>query len=121
MRRVVISRALAPLFTLVVVSCHSEHESSVSKDPDHDSEKSAVLISPNGILTLVEDQGHGLPGCYRCGLDTADFDRDGRIDIVIAGSFGPAFTAGMDSYTNQNAVRIYRNISTAGGAIRFSL
>src|SRR5258708_6571593 len=45
-------------------------------------------------LRLIEVQNHGLPGCYRCQLDVADFDGDGRVDVVMAGAFDSAFVPG---------------------------
>ncbi|MBI3962795.1 MAG: VCBS repeat-containing protein [Deinococcus sp.] len=71
------------------------------------------------MIRLAKDEGHDLPGCYRCGLDTADFDRDGRRDVVMGGAFDRAFVPGMGNYTYQNAVRLYRNVSCPGGEIRF--
>lgn len=84
--------------------------------------QSAGPIDMNGStgpINLIEVQGHGLPGCYRCGVAAADFDGDGRIDIVMAGAFDSAFTPDMRNYTFQNRIRVFRNVSCPGGEIRF--
>lgn len=72
-----------------------------------------------GPVHVLEEQGHGLPGCYRCGVGVADFDGDGRSDVVMAGAFDAAFTPGMGSYTYQNRVRLFRNASCTGQEVRF--
>jgi hypothetical protein len=74
-----------------------------------------------GAVNIVSDTGHGLPGCYRCGMASADFDEDGRVDVVMAGAFDSAWTAGMGSYTYDNVARLYRNVSCPGQRIRFQL
>lgn len=74
-----------------------------------------------GPVSLTEESGHGLPGCYRCGIGIADFDGDGRIDLVMAGAFDSAWMPGMQDYTYQNVVRVYRNVSVAGQEIQFEL
>lgn len=76
----------------------------------------------SGPINLAQVQGHGLPGCYRCGLDVADFDGDGRVDVVMAGSFDNVFVspaAGSD-YNFNNRVRLYRNVTCPGEEIRFA-
>jgi hypothetical protein len=72
-----------------------------------------------GPINIVDEQGHGLPGCYRCQIDVADFDGDGRVDVVMAGPFDSAFTPDMSNYTYQNRIRLFRNVSCPGQQIRF--
>jgi hypothetical protein len=77
--------------------------------------------NPAKSFTFVEESGHGLPGCYRCQIAAADFDGDGFVDVVIAGAFDSAFTPDMSEYTFHNVIRVYKNVSRAGGPIRFQL
>jgi hypothetical protein len=72
-----------------------------------------------GPIKVVDVQGHGLPGCYRCQIDVADFDRDGRIDVVMAGAFDSAFTPDMSNYTYMNRIRVFQNVSCPGQEIAF--
>jgi hypothetical protein len=74
-----------------------------------------------GPINLAETQNHGLPGCYRCGMDAADFDGDGRIDLVMAGAFDSVFTPGGGNYRINNRVRVYQNVSCPGEEIQFVL
>ncbi|MCK6547152.1 VCBS repeat-containing protein [Myxococcota bacterium] len=75
----------------------------------------------SGPVNLVEEQGHGLPGCYRCGLAKGDFDGDGREDVVMAGAFDSAYTANMGSYVFADVIRVYENVSCPGQELRFQL
>ncbi len=75
----------------------------------------------SGPVNLVEEQGHGLPGCYRCGLASGDFDGDGREDVVMAGAFDSANTANMGSYVFADVIRVYENVSCPGQELRFQL
>ncbi len=71
---------------------------------------------------FVQVTNHSLPGLYYGGLAAADFDQDGRIDLVMAGAWDKAFaTPNQFNFNGQDRVRLYRNISSGPGDIRFTL
>src|SRR5688572_9595738 len=72
-------------------------------------------------VNILGEDDHGLDGCYRCGIGAADFDEDGRVDLVMAGAFDSVFTPDQGNYSYVDVVRLYRNASERGGPIRFEL
>lgn len=77
--------------------------------------------NPSSISLTLEPNSAGLTPCYRCGMGAADFDGDGLTDIVMAGAFDSAYTANMANCVTNGQIRLYKNVSTPGGAIRFAL
>jgi hypothetical protein len=77
----------------------------------------AAAQSANPIQ-LTPEQNHGLDGVYYGSLAAADFDHDGRLDLVIGGN-----RLGMkpDGPNSVHDIRLYRNSSSPGGNIRFTL
>lgn len=107
---------------------NSRHDASSAPDAGPTPEAGADASAPpdngpirNGAVSLLEETDHGLPGCYRCAIGVADFDGDGRPDVVMAGAFDSVFTPGMGSYRFNNVVRLYRNVSLPGQRIQFEL
>ncbi len=72
-------------------------------------------------ISLVRETGHGIPGFYLGSIDIADFDGDGRVDLVIAGSWDRAHTRDMSNLTCVGKVRLYKNISISGSQVKFTL
>ena len=70
----------------------------------------AALTTPN--VASVSD--HGIPGMYLGTLRTADFTGDGKPDVIMSGHFGARSQEPAE-------IRIYKNISSGTGDIRFSL
>lgn len=68
-------------------------------------------------LELVEK--HGLPGMYMGGVATADFDEDGRDDIVMAGYFEQRVFDHQHICVDSVEVRVYLSTSKKGGPIKF--
>ncbi|MCP5045915.1 MAG: VCBS repeat-containing protein, partial [bacterium] len=80
-----------------------------------------LALSAKTQISLVRENQHGIPGFYLGAIDTADFNNDGKIDIVITGSWTSAHTPDMSNLTCTGEVRLYKNISTPGGQIKFTL
>lgn len=76
-------------------------------------------------VQLVQEEKHGIPGMYYGSMDVADFDGDGRLDLILSGNFDTVFDSQYfkeaDAPRLSDRVRIYKNISDKGGAIRFKL
>lgn len=76
-------------------------------------------------VRLALEEKHGLPGMYYGSMDAADFDGDGRIDLVLSGNFDTVFDSQYhkeaDSERLSDRVRLYANVSKKGEAIRFVL
>ncbi|MCK6550484.1 VCBS repeat-containing protein [Myxococcota bacterium] len=76
-------------------------------------------VVASGPVMLRAETAHGIDGCYRCSVAAADLDGDGLVELVLAGAFGRAWSPDMGSYTFDNVVRVYRNVSVAGERIAF--
>jgi hypothetical protein len=81
----------------------------------------AALAGGVPALSLVRDDGHGLPGMYGGSWGAADFDADGDVDLVVIGHFRTMFHSSDNPGGGSEELRLYRNVSVAGGAIRFEL
>jgi hypothetical protein len=99
-------------------------DASVNAPPAHGDAGTPGIVDPvmpPSSLMLAEEKDHGLPGCYRCQIAAADYDGDGKIDVVIGGAFDSALRPGTAVYAVNNVVRLYRNVTEKGGPIRFQL
>lgn len=76
-------------------------------------------------IELLREEEHGLPGMYEGSIAAADFDGDGKLDLVMTGNWDtvynsavhpPALTAKL-----ADRVKLFRNVSKKGGPIRFEL
>jgi hypothetical protein len=79
---------------------------------------SCAAIAQPAPLSFVKETAAGLPGMYAGSFGTADFDGDGKIDVVMTGNYQRQFDS-SDGKGGRDQVRLYKNISTPGGAIRF--
>jgi hypothetical protein len=88
---------------------------------------SVLLLIAGGVpqVQLALEEKHGLPGMYYGSMDAADFDGDGRIDLVLSGNFDTVFDSqyhkDADNARLSDRVRVYENVSKKGQAIRFVL
>lgn len=75
------------------------------------------LRVPRPRLELQAD--HGVPGMYMGGVATADFDEDGRADVVMAGYFEKRCLDAQQICQPGIEVRVFLSRSKKGGPIRF--
>ncbi len=75
--------------------------------------------APTLPMTRVDNTG--LPGMYGGSWGTADFDGDGDIDLVVIGHFRAMFHSQFNPTGGDDTLRLYRNITTRGGPVRFEL
>lgn len=73
---------------------------------------------PAAARVLVKETAHGLPGMYYGSMAAADFDGDGKIDLVMAGNYERKYDD-ADKLGGHDQVRLFRNVSS-GSAIRFA-
>lgn len=71
------------------------------------------------VPKFERQKNHGLPGMYMGGVATADFDEDGRDDIVMAGYIEKRVFNKAYICVPSVEVRVYLSASKKGGPIRF--
>jgi hypothetical protein len=71
------------------------------------------------VPRLERQSKHGVPGMYMGGVATADFDEDGRADVVMAGYFEKRVFDHQHICVPGLEVRVYLSRSAKGGPIRF--
>ncbi|MBP9695124.1 MAG: VCBS repeat-containing protein [Candidatus Magasanikbacteria bacterium] len=76
-------------------------------------------VSVSGLSLIAEDSG--LPGMYGGAWGKADFDGDGFLDLVVYGHYRTMFHSSDNPSGGSDELRLYKNVSTRGGAIRFQL
>lgn len=71
------------------------------------------------VPRFEEVEGHGIPGLYMGGVATADFDEDGRADLVMAGYFETRVFDDQHICVPGLEVRVFLSRTKKGGPIRF--